>query len=138
MGSIRERVNIQESIAADESDVLNIEVAKAKSGELPIGDVLTLLKTLIEQDDSKEKVLCDQIDRTDKELEIVNSKLGIRDMLAGFSIRGATLCKARREGFCRLFQFTPPRGGRLQKYLKAFDIFAAKCTKNTRKRPTTE
>jgi exonuclease SbcC len=64
-------------IAADESDVLSIEVAKAKSGELPIGDVLTLLKTLIEQDDSKEKGLCDQIDRTDKELEIVNSKLGM-------------------------------------------------------------
>ncbi len=47
----------------------------------------------------------------DRELEKLNRMVErtvlsreqfIRDMLAGFLIRGATLCKARREGFCRL------------------------------------
>ncbi len=56
----------------------------------------------------------------DRELEKLNRMVErtvlsreqfIRDMLAGFLIRGATLCKARREGFCRLFQFTPRVGG---------------------------
>ena len=63
-------------IVVDENDVLSIEVAKAKAGELPIGDTISLLDTLIRQDEGEEKALSEQIERTDQELEIINGNLG--------------------------------------------------------------
>ena len=63
-------------IAVDENDVLSIEVAKAKAGEMPIGDTISLLAALIRQDEGEEKALSEQIERTDQELEIINGNLG--------------------------------------------------------------
>lgn len=63
-------------IAVDENDVLSIEVAKAKAGELPTGDTISLLDTLIRQDEGEEKALSGQIEGTDRELEIINANLG--------------------------------------------------------------
>ena len=63
-------------IAVDENDVLSIEAAKAKAGELPTGETISLLEVLIRQDEGEEKALSEQIERRDRELEIINANLG--------------------------------------------------------------
>ena len=60
----------------DENDVLSIEAAKAKAGELPTADTIALLEALIWQDEGEEKALSEQIERTDRELGIINARLG--------------------------------------------------------------
>ena len=71
--SLKQYIN---GIIADDADVLSLEVKRAKSGELPLSDVLVLLQTLIDQDEESEKKQSVQKDRIDEQLEIVNGNLG--------------------------------------------------------------
>ena len=63
-------------IAVEESNVLSIEAAKAKAGELPAGEIVTLLEQLIGEDEKREAALGEQMSRTDRELEAVSGNLG--------------------------------------------------------------
>ena len=71
--SLKQYIN---GIIADDTDVLSLEVRRAKSGELPLSDVLVLLQKLIDQDEESEKKQSGQKDRIDEQLEIVNGNLG--------------------------------------------------------------
>ena len=62
-------------IEADETDVLSIEVEKAKRGELPIAEVIDVLDRLIGQDAEAEAALKKKKDETEKQLETVNGIL---------------------------------------------------------------
>lgn len=66
-------------IEADELDVLSLEAAKAKSGDMPVAEVLDLLKRLIEQDAAEEGKLDRQKETLDRQLEAVNARLGKLD-----------------------------------------------------------
>ena len=70
--SLKQYIN---GIEADESDVLSIEVKKAKAGELPIGETTDLLQKLIDQEGSGEGELTRQKGELEKLLEAVNSNL---------------------------------------------------------------
>ena len=70
--SLKQYIN---GIEADESDVLSIEVKKAKAGELPIGETTALLQKLIEQEGFREGELTLQKGGLEKLLEAVNSNL---------------------------------------------------------------
>ena len=63
-------------ILADEDDVLSLEAAKARSGELPVADTLTLLRKLIGQDEASESSLEGKKEELDRELAAVNGILG--------------------------------------------------------------
>lgn len=71
--SIQQYVN---GITADDADVLGIEVKKAKSSELPMGEILSLLRRLIEQDSHKEAELIRAQEKIDQGLETANNNLG--------------------------------------------------------------
>ena len=71
--SIKQYIN---GIAADDTDVLGIEVRKAKNGELPMGEVLSLLRRLIEEDSRREEALCRRQGEIDRGLEAANGNLG--------------------------------------------------------------
>ncbi|MBQ5343177.1 MAG: SMC family ATPase, partial [Oscillospiraceae bacterium] len=62
-------------IEVEETDVLSMEVRKAKDGELPVSDTVGILEKLIEQDDKQEKDLADRKDETDKQLAGVNGNI---------------------------------------------------------------
>lgn len=90
-------------IAVDESDVLSIETAKAKSGSLPVADTVILLETLIQQDESREQLLAEEIGRADKELEAINGNLGkieAREKTEA-AVERARADSAREEKICR-------------------------------------
>lgn len=63
-------------ITADESDVLSLDLGRARAGELPIGETLALLETLIRQDEEQERALTEALARADSELELLNGNLG--------------------------------------------------------------
>ena len=63
-------------IEADELDVLSIDVSKAKSGDLPVSDVMVLLQKLIEQDAAKETALDERSNEISKDLESISGILG--------------------------------------------------------------
>ena len=63
-------------IRADDADVLSIEVRKARDGELPLEDTLSLLETLIRQDTEREEKLSGEKDRIEKTLAQINENLG--------------------------------------------------------------
>lgn len=65
-----------EGISVDETDVLRLEVGKAKNGALPVSDVIDLLKQLIEQDLNAEALLRQKKEKTEKQLGEVNGILG--------------------------------------------------------------
>ena len=62
-------------IEVEESDVLSLEVRKAKNGELPVSDTIELLEKLIEQDDKKEKDLAKKKAEIDEQLGAVNGNI---------------------------------------------------------------
>ncbi len=66
-------------IEADELDVLSLEAAKAKSGDMPVADVLDLLNRLIGQDEAEETKLERQKETLDRQLGEVNARLGKLD-----------------------------------------------------------
>ncbi|MBR6096937.1 MAG: SMC family ATPase [Oscillospiraceae bacterium] len=63
-------------IAGDETDASGAELEKAKAGELPLCELLSLLEALIGRDTAQETALSEQISRLEQELETVNSTLG--------------------------------------------------------------
>ena len=65
-----------DGIAADEADVLSLEVEKAKRKELPLAETLLVLQKLIEQDTAAEKALEQHKAALDKQLEKINADLG--------------------------------------------------------------
>ena len=71
--SLKQYIN---GIYSDETDVLSIEIKKAKAGELPLGETLIVLKTLIENDTGAETSLNAEKDTLDHLLEVVNGNLG--------------------------------------------------------------
>ena len=62
-------------IEVEESDVLSLEVRKAKDGELPVSDTIEILEKLIEQDDKKEKDLAKKKTEIDEQLGAVNGNI---------------------------------------------------------------
>ena len=64
--SLKQYIN---GILVDETDVLSLEVDKARSGQLPLSDVIALLDTLIEQDGTVERSLTEKKNKLDDELE---------------------------------------------------------------------
>ena len=71
--SLKQYIN---GIYSDETDVLSIEIKKAKAGELPLGETLIVLKTLIENDTGAETSLNAEKDTLDHLLEVVNGNIG--------------------------------------------------------------
>lgn len=63
-------------IVVDDADVLSIEVQKAKNDELPYGDTLQLLESLIQQDEDAEIKLSEKKGELDRQLEGINANLG--------------------------------------------------------------
>ena len=63
-------------IRVGDADVLSIEVRKARDGELPLEDTLSLLETLIRQDTEREEKLSGEKDRIEKTLAQINENLG--------------------------------------------------------------
>ncbi len=72
--SVKQYIN---GIAAEETDVLSVEIKKAKNGELPSEEVLSLLTKLIGQDSASELNLNLEQEEIDSKLETVNKNLGI-------------------------------------------------------------
>lgn len=71
--SVRQYIN---GIMCHEDDVLSIEVSKAKQGNMPTAEVITLLETLIENDQKKADETSSKLTELDKTLEDINTKLG--------------------------------------------------------------
>ena len=65
-----------DGIRCAEENPLFIQVQRAKANELPILDVITVLETLIKQDENSDKELNDEIQVIEKQLADVNSLLG--------------------------------------------------------------
>lgn len=63
-------------IAADEDDVLAMEVAKAKSGQMLTGDVLELLEKMTETDREKEAKINAELKDIEARIEKVNRNIG--------------------------------------------------------------
>ena len=63
-------------ILVEDTDVLSLEVEKARSGQIPLSDVIVLLDTLIEQDETAERTLTDKKKQLDIDLESINANLG--------------------------------------------------------------
>ena len=66
-----------EGILCDENDVLSIEVKKAREGMLPVGEAVTLLRTLLEQDEQRLSAAEKSIAEAEQQLGEVNRKIGI-------------------------------------------------------------
>ena len=66
-----------EGIQVDKDDVLSIDVTKAKAGEMTTEDVLQLLDKLLEQDISAKDSYEKELQKIDKELAEINTKIGI-------------------------------------------------------------
>lgn len=65
-----------DGISCAEENPLFIQVQRAKANELPILDVITVLETLIKQDENSDKELNSEIQIIEKQLCDVNSLLG--------------------------------------------------------------
>ncbi|MBR0352351.1 MAG: SMC family ATPase [Oscillospiraceae bacterium] len=70
--SLKQYIN---DIAAAETDVLSIDVEKAKAGEMPLAETLVLLDKLIGQDGAADLALEAAAESVRKELEAVNAAL---------------------------------------------------------------
>lgn len=70
--SIRQYIN---GVTCDEDSVYALDVQKAKNGELPITEVMELLRTLLEQDRQAELTLEAELAAAEKELEQITSQL---------------------------------------------------------------
>ena len=75
-GSLRQYIN---GIAAASDDVLTLKLAKAKAGELPVGEVVELLETLIGQDAETETRQNARKKTLDEALEKVRGELAVID-----------------------------------------------------------
>ena len=73
-GSIRQYID---GISCDENDVLSIEVKKAREGMLPVGEVVTLLQSLLEKDERELAAAQKSIAEAERHLSEVDKKLGI-------------------------------------------------------------
>ena len=71
--SLKQYIN---GIAADENDVLSIDVSKAKNNELSTEDTVALLEKLIAQDIEADSSLEKEGKTVEQQLEIVNAALG--------------------------------------------------------------
>lgn len=58
-------------ILCDENDVLSIEAAKARNGEMPVEDVVELIGKILENDKKSESATAKKISKIEKELETV-------------------------------------------------------------------
>ncbi len=74
--SIRQYIN---DIVCDESDVLAIEVRKAKEGELPTSDVTALLERLLEQAEQEKSTLQRAMEEADQQITQIDANLGKLD-----------------------------------------------------------
>ena len=63
-------------ITADEDDVLSMDAAKARSGELPVSETVELLEKLIARDKAAEEALSRRQEELDRALGEVNGLLG--------------------------------------------------------------
>lgn len=70
--SIRQYI---EGIVCSESAALGLEVSRAKSGELPVGEIMELLDRLLCEDALAQKTLEQQLDETEKELQTISGLL---------------------------------------------------------------
>ncbi len=62
-------------ISCGEDDVLSIEVRKAKEGQLPMEDVLTLLEQLVGQDEERKSTLKHDTEEIENELNEITKRL---------------------------------------------------------------
>ena len=65
-----------DGISCDENDVLSIEVRNAKDDGILTNDAIDLIERLLRQDEEKNAVLQNLIEEADRQLAIINSKLG--------------------------------------------------------------
>lgn len=70
--SIRQYIN---GVTCDEDSVYALDAQKAKNGELPITEVMELLRTLLAEDQKAESQLEAALDTVEKALEQITSKL---------------------------------------------------------------
>lgn len=65
-----------DGISCDESDVLSIEVKKAKNNELQTSEAVELIESLIQQDSDNYDALDKSVKDAESQLEIINGNLG--------------------------------------------------------------
>ena len=65
-----------DEISCDESDILSIDVKKAKEGLLPTDEAACLLEKLLEADSEALSALQESIERADSQLALINANLG--------------------------------------------------------------
>ncbi|WP_024865808.1 SbcC/MukB-like Walker B domain-containing protein [Butyrivibrio sp. FCS014] len=63
-------------IKTDSDDVLSIDADKARSGDMPVSDVMELLTKLLDKDKAAEDDIRGSLDKINLELEAVNNRLG--------------------------------------------------------------
>lgn len=63
-------------IKTDSDDVLSIDADKARSGDMPVSDVMELLTKLLDKDKAAEADIRGSLDKINLELEAVNNRLG--------------------------------------------------------------
>lgn len=71
--SIQQYIN---GVSSQEDDVLNIELEKAKNGNLLTADTMALIEKIINGDKNERNGLNDQLGKVEKHLEQVNARLG--------------------------------------------------------------
>ena len=71
--SIRQYID---GIACEDSDVLSLEVAKAREGQLPTEEVMALIERLLGQDAERSMALESAVEAADKQLAVINGNLG--------------------------------------------------------------
>lgn len=70
-----------DGIVCEEADVLEIELDKAKADRLPMADTMSLLETIIEQDNHKQEKLKNEMDKLEAELIDVTAKLSLAEKI---------------------------------------------------------
>ena len=66
-------------IACDPDDVLSLDAAKAKNGEIPMDEVMELLDRLIDADENGSRAVAERADSLEKELKAITERLAIAE-----------------------------------------------------------
>ncbi|MBO5238792.1 MAG: SMC family ATPase [Lachnospiraceae bacterium] len=65
-----------EGLQWEDSDMMSLEVEKAKGNQLPIKEVVELVEKLLQQDGQKEQQMNDRIRAMEEQLTVINERIG--------------------------------------------------------------
>ena len=64
-----------DSVVLKEDDVLSLEMKKARDGEMPVNEVITLIETIIENDSKADSEYDEKLEKIEAELEKITTEL---------------------------------------------------------------